>query len=520
MGENFVSIASDDSDSEYLFQCELCRVVLASEHSLVYHCHEVHQGKGLPALDEELIKPDRTEALPSLENVTHTSNSTIDIEAATVKRPYYTCILCLRAFYNKIGVSEHIRNRHFKVHSRGERDIDKCHCQFCAVQFDTWNAALSHMCNGSLRYGVYPKPKKHTPSRKLKKCTICETFCVGEDEYKEHMLNLHGYTRSHECEVCGKIFKTIGAMYDHRRMEHPSIKSQCYVCKKYYPGTHSLKLHKCTGCDPKTLTSPGAGPKVVTTYKCRICKGEFNSKVGLNVHFRVVHKGNGIYKCYKCDEEFRSEALLFAHTKSVHPDAKERCKYCHKIVYGRVGLTIHRYKCRVYKMRDRHGAAAIRKRNEFKKLQLLTCRICLVDFHGLSSLGTHFRNSHPNDKIHMCYDCGESFSSISDYVCHREMQHTAHASTCPLCNIKFQKTKDILEHACSAIRYKRSKQPTRDSIQETRDDADDEDEETLVADAEAVSCEEDDKNEIQRQLQLTGFVDTATNPTSTVFDSD
>ena len=276
------------------------------------------------------------------------------------------------------------------------------------------------------------------------------------------------------CDVCDEVFNSRPELVTHRRSAHPSVKEQCFICKRSYPGKILLKNHNCSGGDPRDLNSASNAEKPPALIKCRLCKTELNGKQGLSIHFRYFHKGRGAYLCPVCKREFENENQLFQHARRDHPEDKETCPYCDRVVFGKVGMSMHANKCERLRFAQRYGEKALPKKKKGHKKALLTCRVCELQFNGLNSLMLHFRQQHPDVPTHKCYDCGEELTNVSRYASHREQFHTDTASTCCLCNRTFKLSKDILEHECPALqpsRYKKKKRASddvaRDMIRDT-----------------------------------------------------
>uniref|UniRef100_A0A5K3FM42 Protein krueppel n=1 Tax=Mesocestoides corti TaxID=53468 RepID=A0A5K3FM42_MESCO len=145
------------------------------------------------------------------------------------------------------------------------------------------------------------------------------------------------------CCICGKTFPAISLLHFHIDNEHnddsdgglstplssvpvttpcskdplinvitdkkPSLKHNCPVCEKVFPGQTSLKVHVETvhqGLRPQT---------------CEICQKRFSTLSYLRLHITTVHEGVKAYSCPLCSKRYTQKHSLKKHIKSNHGTA-------------------------------------------------------------------------------------------------------------------------------------------------------------------------------------------------------
>ena len=122
---------------------------------------------------------------------------------------------------------------------------------------------------------------------------------------KEHVKQ-HGEA-THECQECGKKYKSPVALKCHQRHFHrekPPI--QCSHCDKTFKSKSKLRAHM------SYVTGE-------VQFSCRICQAGYVHSTGFRKHFSLHHPGEPIYYCQACDFGTNSKIEFTRHSSgSVH----------------------------------------------------------------------------------------------------------------------------------------------------------------------------------------------------------
>ena len=149
-------------------------------------------------------------------------------------------------------------------------------------------------------------------------------------------------TKVHKCSHCENEFSSKGALYQHNREKHTTVK--CGDCKENFPTRLSMLEHtKAEHINPCKICKNVFRLKSklqehedkIHSNTCSICSENFNFKAELKTHFSEKHE----VKCNFCTEVLSSKAKLDEHYTNVHkncaecedefswPDEKHKCWY-------------------------------------------------------------------------------------------------------------------------------------------------------------------------------------------------
>lgn len=188
------------------------------------------------------------------------------------------------------------------------------------------NAAKCNICGKvykTMEHLLQHKQEKHVSCFK---CDQCDKIFATERERKKHKIKVHE-GRKFLCTVCGKKFHYKGGLTNHSKIHMPVRPFPCEVCEKRFIDASELRRH--------TMKHTGEKPHV-----CEVCGIMFRERYRLNVHMRT-HTGERPYACTKCDAAFTSSASLRIH-KQIHVEGKSfQCTYCSKIFRTRINRYSH-----------------------------------------------------------------------------------------------------------------------------------------------------------------------------------
>ena len=137
--------------------------------------------------------------------------------------------------------------------------------------------------------------------------------------------------KTHECNLCGKLFKLPANLKQHIKNVHDT-KTNLYVCKtceKTFDNLNYLKNHAKEVHSKEKLT-------------CKLCEKMFHNSSILKKHIKYVHEGFKGKKCHLCHNYFASIKGLKAHLKYVHEGIKDfKCEFCEKMFHQSKDLITH-----------------------------------------------------------------------------------------------------------------------------------------------------------------------------------
>ena len=103
---------------------------------------------------------------------------------------------------------------------------------------------------------------------------------------------------------------------------------KCQLCGKSYKQLTSLENHKCPSSEPNKVSCPSCNKKISKSnishhlkihakkkFKCLKCKMSFNSEATLLKH-SDTHKTVAVIECNICDKGFSCQSKLKKHMKS------------------------------------------------------------------------------------------------------------------------------------------------------------------------------------------------------------
>jgi len=223
---------------------------------------------------------------------------------------------------------------------------------------------------------------------------------------KAHVDVVHLKTKNIPCEVCGKLFYNQTHLRSHME-HHNSDKHVCEHCSSYFSCSKSLRDHiKFKHSIPENLP------------KCSVCQKTYSTPQNLKSHFSRVHMQEKKYICSECGRSFFEKAELDFHLSSHNP----------------------------------------------KDLNV-QCDVCKLMFKNSKTLYYHKKRTHdPNNKIHICYQCGKSYSDSHHLNRHME-SHGQKSYYCKTCGKGFQSDQKVKAHTRKVHeKWRRSEEPDKPCV--------------------------------------------------------
>uniref|UniRef100_A0A8C3BEW8 PR domain zinc finger protein 15 n=1 Tax=Cairina moschata TaxID=8855 RepID=A0A8C3BEW8_CAIMO len=287
----------------------------------------------------------------------------------------YTCEICGRKFFRVDVLRDHI-HVHFKDialmddHQREEfigkigisseenddnsdesadSEPHKYSCKRCQLTFGRGKEYLKHIMDVHKEKGYG--------------CSICNRRFALKATYHAHMVihrenlpdpNVQKYI--HPCEICGRIFNSIGNLERHKLI-HTGVKSHaCEQCGKSFARKDMLKEHMrvhdnireylCAECGKGMKTKHALRHhmklhKGIKEYECKECHRKFAQKVNMLKHYKR-HTVGKQWTCSVCDKKYVTDYMLQKHIQLTHDKVEaQSCQLCGTKVSTRASMSRH-----------------------------------------------------------------------------------------------------------------------------------------------------------------------------------
>lgn len=195
-------------------------------------------------------------------------------------------------FIGKIGISSEENDDNSD--ESADSEPHKYSCKRCQLTFGRGKEYLKHIME-------VHKEKGHG-------CSICHRRFALKATYHAHMVihrenlpdpNVQKYI--HPCEICGRIFNSIGNLERHKLI-HTGVKSHaCEQCGKSFARKDMLKEHMRVHDN-------------IREYLCAECGKGMKTKHALRHHMKL-HKGIKEYECKECHRKFAQKVNMLKHYK-------------------------------------------------------------------------------------------------------------------------------------------------------------------------------------------------------------
>ncbi|KAG5680922.1 hypothetical protein PVAND_010398 [Polypedilum vanderplanki] len=170
-------------------------------------------------------------------------------------------------------------------------------------------------------------------NQRVYQCDICSKICKDKTKLKLHR-EIHTNLRNVICQQCGKGFKTMNCLRNHKRTHLPErVYFKCDQCDKKYTQKVQLKKHieivhmnrrdfKCETCNASFGTKSVLKMHMLShsdyrSEECSICGFRVHTKAKLRRHMKS-HTGVRDYNCGICGKKFLYSYNVIAHVRNVH----------------------------------------------------------------------------------------------------------------------------------------------------------------------------------------------------------
>ncbi|XP_041864996.1 PR domain zinc finger protein 15 isoform X1 [Melanotaenia boesemani] len=402
---------------EKLYSCEICNKMFYRKDVMQEH-HRRHsvgpkhlKREELEANGEEGTKYRKEPSPCPICGKVFSCRSNMNKHLLTHGDKKYTCEICGRKFFRVDVLRDHI-HVHFKdialmdeqeregfikkigisAEDSDETDEDeeeddpehhKYNCKKCQLSFAKGKEYLRHIMEQHKEKGYG--------------CGICNRRFALKATYNAHLV-IHREQLPdpavqkyiHPCEICGRIFNSIGNLERHKII-HTGVKSHgCNKCGKSFARKDMLKEHLRVHDDNRD-------------YLCAECGKGMKTKHALRHHMKL-HKGIKEYECKECNRKFAQKVNMLKHYKR-HTGIKDfMCELCGKTFSERTTLETHKLIHTVGKtwtcttcdkkylteyMLQKHVHLT------HEKVEAQSCHLCGTKVSTRASMNRHLRRKHP-----------------------------------------------------------------------------------------------------------------------------
>ncbi|XP_013213271.3 PR domain zinc finger protein 15 isoform X1 [Ictidomys tridecemlineatus] len=396
------------------FACEVCSKMFYRKDVMLDHQRRHLEGvrrvkrEDLEAGGESLVRYKKEPSGCPVCGKVFSCRSNMNKHLLTHGDKKYTCEICGRKFFRVDVLRDHI-HVHFKDialmddHQREEfigkigisseenddnsdesadSEPHKYSCKRCQLTFGRGKEYLKHIMEVHKEKGYG--------------CSTCHRRFALKATYHAHMVihrenlpdpNVQKYI--HPCEICGRIFNSIGNLERHKLI-HTGVKSHaCEQCGKSFARKDMLKEHMRVHDN-------------IREYLCAECGKGMKTKHALRHHMKL-HKGIKEYECKECHRKFAQKVNMLKHYKR-HTGIKDfMCELCGKTFSERNTMETHKLIHTVGKQ--------------------WTCSVCDKKYVTEYMLQKHVQLTHDKVEAQSCQLCGTKVSTRASMSRHMRRKH-------------------------------------------------------------------------------------------------
>ncbi|XP_053513857.1 PR domain zinc finger protein 15 isoform X1 [Artibeus jamaicensis] len=396
------------------FACEVCNKMFYRKDVMLDHQRRHLEGvrrvkrEDLETSSESLVRYKKEPSGCPVCGKVFSCRSNMNKHLLTHGDKKYTCEICGRKFFRVDVLRDHI-HVHFKDialmddHQREEfigkigisseenddnsdesadSEPHKYSCKRCQLTFGRGKEYLKHIMEVHKEKGYG--------------CSTCNRRFALKATYHAHMVihrenlpdpNVQKYI--HPCEICGRIFNSIGNLERHKLI-HTGVKSHaCEQCGKSFARKDMLKEHMRVHDN-------------IREYLCAECGKGMKTKHALRHHMKL-HKGIKEYECKECHRKFAQKVNMLKHYKR-HTGIKDfMCELCGKTFSERNTMETHKLIHTVGKQ--------------------WTCSVCDKKYVTEYMLQKHVQLTHDKVEAQSCQLCGTKVSTRASMSRHMRRKH-------------------------------------------------------------------------------------------------
>lgn len=313
--------------------------------------------------------------------------------------PYY-CKMC----ENLKITTTRVLCEHLRQHEEGLA----VKCVYCEKRFATLAACQAHerthaaekeadeILDAEKMTEAYDAKVVVVDGQKRFQCDKCDRSYTLFSSLRKHQ-NLHTKSNAFICKTCGRAFIKASTLALHERRNHDeNARFNCEGCGKTFRTIGHLLDHR-------TRTQHFAGKP----YICEGCTETFRLPEELKEHQDTCPETEANRPCFcgLCSNNFPTLAVALEHLKTEHePEIPEtKCRYCDLTFRDAERIVEHEFK---------HTLPGI-----------MTCTMCNRIFKHLKNLQCHMKNHGKVAIPFMCDICGKTFTQKGTLTIHTRL-HT------------------------------------------------------------------------------------------------
>ncbi|KAJ8266649.1 hypothetical protein GJAV_G00133030 [Gymnothorax javanicus] len=210
--------------------------------------------------------------------------------------------------------------------------------------------------------------------RYIHPCEMCGRIFNSIGNLERHKI-IHTGVKSHSCDQCGKSFARKDMLKEHLRV-HDNIRDfLCAECGKGMKTKHALrhhmKLHKgikeyeCKQCNRKfaqkvNMLKHFKRHTGIKDFMCELCGKTFSERNTMETH-KLIHTVGKTWSCVVCDKKYVTEYMLQKHVQLTHEKVEaQSCHLCGTKVSTRASMNRH--------MRRKHPEVVTVRIDDFDEL--------------------------------------------------------------------------------------------------------------------------------------------------------
>ncbi|XP_017091330.2 zinc finger protein weckle [Drosophila bipectinata] len=230
----------------------------------------------------------------------------------------YKCNICSKTYKKHKAFQRHME----EIHHTPPSESPQLECDQCGLSFSRASQLNAH-------YRTHQSSKEKQDNC----CPHCNKNFTTVGTLKRHIEGVHKQIKPYECALCGKGFKYLTGLKEHKLVHTDDCPFECPVCRRRFKNKARLKIHsdihssniyECTICGMKLKTRRTFNKhKLVHSderqFKCDVCGASFKRSKTLKSHL-ILHTGIRPYKCNFCGRDFSNGSNCRSHKRQTHPE--------------------------------------------------------------------------------------------------------------------------------------------------------------------------------------------------------
>ncbi|KAG9263203.1 PR domain zinc finger protein 15 isoform X1 [Astyanax mexicanus] len=431
---------------EKLYSCEICNKMFYRKDIMQDHQRRHMMGakcmkrEELESSGEEASKYKKEPSACPICSKVFSCRSNMNKHLLTHGDKKYTCEICGRKFFRVDVLRDHI-HVHFKDIALMDEQERENFIKRIGISMEDSDGLSDD------------EDEKDDPEHHKYNCKKCQmTFAKGRD-YLKHIMQMHkerGYGCGicnrrfalkatynahlvihreqlpdpavqryiHPCEMCGRIFNSIGNLERHKII-HTGVKNHCCEqCGKSFARKDMLKEHLRVHDN-------------IRDFLCAECGKGMKTKHALRHHMKL-HKGIKEYECKECNRKFAQKVNMLKHYKR-HTGVKDfMCELCGKTFSEKNTMETHKLihtglangsQIPAEWRGGGHRKATGQTNNILQVGKTWSCTVCDKKYVTEYMLQKHVQLTHDKVEAQDCHLCGTKVSTRASMNRHLRRKH-------------------------------------------------------------------------------------------------